>query len=188
MKSVYLLPLILLLHMQTSASTEYAERSLYQLPVVLTDQDNNNSALDVFVGHPVIISMFYGSCPHVCPMLLSTIQMTENKLPDEIRSKLRVLLISVDPDNDTPAALGKVAKRHHLDMQRWKLTRTSATDVRKIAAVLNIRYRQLDNGEFNHSTVISLLDQEGVIQARTSKLPGIDIDFLNMIQDKINKH
>ena len=42
--------------------------------------------------------------------------------------------------------------------------------MRKLAALLGIRYRQLADGEFNHTSVLILLDAEGRILARTEKL------------------
>jgi protein SCO1/2 len=42
--------------------------------------------------------------------------------------------------------------------------------VRTIAAMLNVQYRQLPGGEFNHSTVITLLSPQGEIEATSSKL------------------
>ncbi len=165
------------------AVADYPDTSIYQLTPRITDQDGREQNLDTFRGHPVVITMFYGTCPHVCPLLISTIQKTEQALAPQDRAKLRVLMVSIDSENDTPQVLREVAERHHVDDARWKLTRASPGDVRKIAAVLGIRYRKLPNGEFNHSTVLTLLDREGVIRARTSRIPGVDEAFLRAIRD-----
>ena len=165
------------------AVADYPDTSIYQLTSSITDQDGREQNLDTFRGHPVVITMFYGTCPHVCPLLISTIQKTEQALAPRDRAKLRVLMVSIDPEKDTPQLLSDVADRHHVDDARWKLTRASPADVRKIAAVLGIRYRKLPNGEFNHSTVLTLLDREGVIRARTSRIPGVDEAFLIAITD-----
>jgi len=42
--------------------------------------------------------------------------------------------------------------------------------VRSVAAVLGIRYRQLADGEFNHSSMLVLVDANGRILARTEKI------------------
>ena len=46
--------------------------------------------------------------------------------------------------------------------------------MRRLAAALNIQYRQLPDGEFNHSTVITLLDAQGRIQKQSSSLLRLD--------------
>lgn len=167
----------------TPVVADYPDTSVYQLTSRITDQDGRDQGLDTYRGHPVVVTMFYGTCPHVCPLLISTIQETERALAPEDRAKLRVLMVSIDPENDTPQGLREVADRHHVDDARWKLTRASPADVRKIAAVLGIRYRKLPDGEFNHSTVLTLLDREGMIRARTSRIPGVDEAFLGAIRD-----
>lgn len=45
-------------------------------------------------------------------------------------------------------------------------------ELRKLAAVLDVQYRQLPDGNFNHSSVISLIDPQGRVLARTSALGG----------------
>jgi protein SCO1/2 len=42
--------------------------------------------------------------------------------------------------------------------------------VRQVAAVLGIRYRQLADGEFNHTSALVLVDARGRILARTETL------------------
>jgi protein SCO1/2 len=79
-----------------------------------------------------------------------------------------------DPDRDTVAALNALAISRHVDTARWSMARTDEASVRKIAALLNVQYRRLPNGDFNHSTVIGLLSPAGELQATTSTLGHAD--------------
>ena len=151
--------------------------SLYQLQVPLTDQAGKPAQLDRYAGQPVLVTMFYGSCPHVCPMLVSTIQRYERELPAASRGRLRVLMVSLDPERDTPAKLSEVAQRHRVDLARWSLGRAGEADVRRLAAALGIQYRQLPDGEFSHATVITLLDRQGRIVKQTSSLLRPEAEF-----------
>lgn len=159
--------------------------SIYQLTLPLTTQDGKTTGLDLYRGHPTMISMFYSSCPYVCPTLISSIQRVEGKLDEDSRARLRVLLVSLDPDNDTPFALNEVAQRHHVDLARWSFTRTPEAQVRKLAAVLGIQYRKLPDGGFNHAAVMILLDAEGRIVTRSSRITGIDEDFLKQLRTAV---
>lgn len=178
-----LLTLALLLAAGTAAAAEPPPPgdSLYQLQSALTDQSGQATDLQRYRGQPVVISMFYASCPHVCPMLISTIQRYERELPAEQRGRLRVLMVSIDPERDTPAKLAEVAERHHVDRARWTLARADAASVRKLAAALNIQYRQLPDGEFNHSTVITLLDPAGRIVRQTTQMLRPDAEFAGAV-------
>ncbi len=151
--------------------------SIYALDVALTDQGGKAIKLDVFRGHPVILSMFYASCPHACPLLISNVQTLEASLPPGVREKTRVLLVSFDPARDTTAALEQVLTTRKLDRDRWTLATAPDDQVREIAAVLGIKYRETpidgDGGlrrEYNHSSVITLLDAQGRIDLRADGL------------------
>jgi protein SCO1 len=159
-----------------------ADKSMYQLELELTDQDGASIRLDTFRGKPVLIGMFYADCPYVCPLTIHTLQKTEAGLDPAARAQLRVLLISLDPQRDTPAKLAEVSRRHKLDTTRWKLARTDEAGVRKLAAVLGLRFKQLPDGEFNHSTVINLLDHEGVQITSSGNLGAVDQALLERIR------
>lgn len=159
--------------------------SLYELPATLTDQAGKTHSLAIDRGHPVIVTLFYGSCPNACPLLIESIRATERSLSSEVRKDLRVLLISIDPERDTPAALAKLAASRHVDLDRWTLTSASQDDVRTIAAALDIQYRRLPNGEFNHTSVLTLLSRGGEIEKQTSMLGKVDPDFLAALERTI---
>jgi protein SCO1/2 len=135
--------------------------SIYDLAVHLSDDTGAVRALEDFRGHPVLITMFYGSCASACPLLTSDLKRIEKELPERARAKLRVLMVSFDAARDTPAVLGRLKKERSMDPARWTLASAPDDEARELAGVLGIRYRKLDNGEFFHSSVIVLLDEEG---------------------------
>ncbi len=140
------------------------DTSVYQLQMPLVDQRGDERHLIEFRGRPTLITMFYAHCPMACPMLVADIQSLEAKLSDADRANLQVVLISLDPERDTPEVLAKAVERYDVDATRWTLLRTDPTDVRTIAAVLGTSYRDLPDGEMNHSSILTLLDADGVIQ------------------------
>ena len=87
----------------------------------------------------------------------------------------------MDSQRDTPAVLKKAASQRSIDAARWRLYRADAADVRKLAATLGIQYRQLTGGEFNHSTVLILLDAQGRVIARTEKISAVDPAFMKAV-------
>ncbi len=166
------------LHAQPFAPADLPEDSVYQLDAALTDQDAHALHFADGRGKPRVVSMFYTSCPYMCPLIVDTIRKTERALPAADRERLSVLMVSLDPARDAPDALKALADKRHLDTPRWMLARAEATDVRRIAAVLGIQYRQLQDGEFSHSSVLVLLDARGRIVARTDKMGEADADFV----------
>jgi protein SCO1/2 len=164
-----------------AASAALPGDSVYHLDAALTDQDGEalRFAAD---GRPRLVSLFYSSCRFVCPLIIDTLKKTERALPEAERARLDVLLVSIDPERDTPAALKRIAAQHGVDVPRWTLARAAKPDVRRLAAVLGVQYKALADGEFSHSSVLILLDERGRIAARSSKLGEVDADFVAAVQ------
>jgi protein SCO1/2 len=146
--------------------------SVYALSASLVDQRGRTVGLDLFRGHPVLISMFYASCPDACPLLIADLQRMERELPPRIKADLRIVLVSLDPERDTPDALQALARARQVDESRWRLLRAPEDTVRDIAALLGVKYRRLPDGSFNHSSVITLLDPDGAIVVRDDAIGG----------------
>lgn len=166
--------LALLAATSVSLAAELPTNSIYQLNVQLTTQSATTAGLDLYRGSPALVSMFYGSCPAACPMLITAMQVYESHLDPASRARLRVLLVSFDAARDTPQQLDSLARLHRADPERWTFASASESDARTVAAVLGFSYRRLANGEFDHSLLITLLDSEGRIVASTTTLVGDD--------------
>ncbi|HET9642884.1 MAG TPA: SCO family protein [Burkholderiaceae bacterium] len=159
--------------------------SIYQLEMPLTDQSGHAFSLADKRGTPMIVSMFYTSCEFACPMLVDAIRATEQRLTESERQHVNILLVSFDPAHDTVQVLQKTAHDRQIDTQRWSLARTDARNVRKFAALLDIQYRALDNGDFNHSTALILVDASGRIVGRTEALPRADPAFVKLVKNTL---
>jgi protein SCO1/2 len=154
-------------HSAASVASTSTSTSIYPLDSALRDFDDAPIGVDVFRGHPVIISMFYGSCPAACPLLVTHIKQIEAGLPPAVRADVRVLLVSFDAERDTPAALRELAEAQRVDMTRWRFATASDDTVRPIANALGVHYRRGIDGAFSHNSVITVLDRDGRIVART---------------------
>lgn len=177
-----LFALLLVTLLSFARAAELPGDSVYHLDATLTDQDGRAFAFADAAGRPRVVSMFYTSCQFVCPMIVDTLKKTERALPEADRVKLDVLLVSLDPERDTTAALKRTAGQRRIDAANWRLARTDKAAVRRIAAVLGVQYKQLDDGEFSHSSALVLLDAQGRIVARTEKLGDADPEFVAAIR------
>lgn len=159
--------------------------SVYNLPVTLTDHLGQTRPLDSLRGRPVIVTLFYTSCQMVCPMIIEAIRANEQRLTAAERAQLAVLMVSLDPERDTVGVLKATADQRRLEAPHWTLARCDAKSVRRLAAVLGIQYRQLPDGDFNHSSTLLLLDREGRIAARTNQIAGADPAFVKKIRSAL---
>ena len=180
-RSLALLLVLAMTSVALAASPALPSDSVYHLDVALVDQQARALRFPALAGKVRIVSMFYASCPYVCPMIIDTIKQVEHAQPEEARAHLHVLLLSLDPVRDTPDALLSVSTRRKLDTSRWTMARAEAGDVRKLAALLGIQYRQLENREFNHSSALILLDAQGRVLARSSTIGKPDREFVRAV-------
>ena len=153
-----------------AAATPLPRDSVYQLALPLTDQHGRTSDWRSRRGKPQLVSMFYTSCKYICPLIVDSGKAIEHRLAPAERARIGIVLISMDPARDTPAALRRVFDKRGLDAGRWLLAAPPAADVRTVAGLLGIRYRQLADGEFNHTSALVLLDAEGRILARSEQV------------------
>jgi protein SCO1/2 len=65
------------------------------------------------------------------------------------------------------------------------MVRPDPGDLRTIAGVFGVRYKKLSDGEFNHTTRIILLDQDGTQVASTEQLGRTDVVFLEAIKKSL---
>ncbi|GAB2490848.1 SCO family protein [Arenimonas alkanexedens] len=157
--------------------------SLYLLEDRFSDQSGDAFVLADRRGEPQLVAMFYTSCRYICPLIVDSAKGVEHGLTPEQRARLGILLVSLDPARDDTEALAAIAQKRKLDPARWTLARTETSGVRRIAALLGIRYRALADGEFNHSSALVLLDAEGRVLARTEKLGSVpDPTFLAAVR------
>lgn len=154
--------------------------SLYQIDSKWVDQDGKEFELRELRGTPVILSMVYLSCKYICPAVISEVQQLESELNKKLKKSFQIVLVSFDPDRDTPELLKNYAKDRKLDLSKWRfVTNKNESKIRELAVSTNFKYMKDEKGEFTHSYMILLLDQHGVIQSR---LDGANLDHKPMIE------
>lgn len=154
---------------------EFSETSLYQLESEWNDQDNQSFSLKEFEDKKIVLTMFFASCTYACPILINDMKQIEDALDkkDNI-SSYRFVLISIDPERDTPEKLKGLAKKNDLDLKRWKLLTGSPDDIMELAAVIGFKYKKDKNGNFSHSNLITFLNEGGEI---IHQQVGLNQDF-----------
>ena len=149
----------------TPAREREPAESIYELALPLEDATGAKIGLDVGRGHPTVVSMFYGNCQTACPAIIGYLKNIAAATGDNVR----ILLITFDPERDTPARLTELTSKYSLDA-RWTLARPTTSDARTLAAILGIKFRALASGEFAHNAVIVALDGDGRPLARMEGL------------------
>jgi protein SCO1 len=158
------------------AEPEYddpAEGSVYWLDDAWTTQRNASVRLADFEGKPVVMAMVFTHCGYACPMIVRDMKRVGARLPADQNEDVQYVLVSLDPDRDTPEQMQRFASAHRLDPDQWTMLRGTKSQVRMLAAALGIRYRQESDGQFAHSNLVTILDASGEIALQQR---GLEVD------------
>lgn len=139
----------------------------------LTNQDGKKISLASFRGKALAITFIYARCPlaDYCIRMstnFSDLALQLNNNP-ELKDKIRLLSISFDPENDTPAklksyGLGYMGKGA-TDLGVWQLAVGDDKQVRAIANFFGLRYEvdQNDKTQINHSLRTAVIAPDGKV-------------------------
>lgn len=142
------------------ASSELPEFSLL-------DQSGQTIGRDVFEGQWDLLFFGFTQCPDICPLTLQVLAEAQRQLADAGQQPLpRIVLVSVDPERDTPDVIGQYVD--HFAADSLGIT-GSMDELRKLTNSLGIFFEKSGPDEENysvaHSAVVLLIDPDGRFQA-----------------------
>lgn len=138
-------------------------------PFELTGGDGEKFTLEDFKGHWTLVYFGYTYCPDICPTTLTDIARVYNRLADEpeITENLKTLLISVDPDRDTPKRLQEYVTFFRDDYLAATGDKEAIDQVAKDFSAFYKIHDPDENGNYpvDHSSIVSLVNPDGKIRA-----------------------
>jgi len=111
--------------------------------------------------------LFFGftNCPDVCPTTMAELGMAKRELVQkvpEVAQRMRVVLVTVDPERDDPETLGRYVKAFSPDFVGVNGTRDS---IAKFATQVNVAFGKVPDGEggytVDHSGNIVIINPRG---------------------------
>ncbi|MFT5140870.1 MAG: protein SCO1/2 [Lysobacterales bacterium] len=128
-----------------------------------TSRDGTFVSLSEYTGKPLLISMVFTSCHHVCPL-------TTRRLNDAVQAardvmepgSFNVLTIGFDSVNDTPQAMRTFALAQKISDDNWDFLSADFETVNALATELGFIFYRSPRG-FDHITQVSVVDRAGVV-------------------------
>lgn len=160
---------------------EPSDFSIYHAGSFWTDQSGTERQLESLRGKVRVVAMVYTSCAYACPRIIMDMKRIEGEIPPGSRDDVGFVLVTIDPERDTPERLATFARGSRLD-QRWTLLTGTEDDILELAALLGVQYRETAPGEFVHSNLITVLDADGRVVHRQLGLGTDPAATLTVIQ------
>ncbi len=141
-----------------------------------------------------LFAMVYTHCPDICPMTTHNMYLIQNNLPDDLKDKVEFVIVSFDPERDTPSVLKKFAEIRDLSFDHWIFLSGDKQNTKEVMLKFDIKAIATDssydkNGELSYNMIhtdrISLIDQKGRLRSNykgsTANLEMIleDIKYLS---------
>ena len=134
----------------------------------LVDTKGAPATMTILRGHPTLVFFGFTHCPDVCPTTLAILADVQKRLAkqDERMAGLKVALISVDPERDTPAQLGSYIAAFGGNLIGLTGTAPEIVNVSRSFGVASSRV-DLGGGNYtmDHSATIFALDSAGRVIA-----------------------
>lgn len=149
---------------------EIASESIFNLTSKWTNQHNKTIELKDLKGDVLVVVMIYTSCQAACPRLVADMRNIYEKVDNKT---VKYVLVSIDPETDTPEKMNAFAKENQLNNNQWILLRSTVDNTREFSNVLAVKYKEISPIDFSHSNIISVFDKNGVLYHQQEGL-GVD--------------
>ncbi|WP_339887886.1 SCO family protein [uncultured Flavobacterium sp.] len=168
-------------------NTAISEESIFNLSSKWKTQDNKTVEIKDFRGKVSVMVMIYTTCKAACPRLVADMRDIESKIPKEDLKDLNFILVSIDPETDTPERLKIFAKDNFMDDAHWTFLQGTPTTVQEFANVLAVKYKKISPLDFSHSNIISVFNREGELIHQQEGLGVNNKETIDIIIETVKK-
>lgn len=141
-----------------------------------------------FRDHVVVLYFGYVSCPDACPMTMGKVSAALQKMEPEQRERVRVVLISIDPERDTPEMMADYTS--FFGDEFVGLT-GSPQEIDKVARSYHVLYQRVEMPSsgmgytVDHTSNTFIIAPGGVVRFIVSHGSGYE-EYRDRIVDAIN--
>jgi len=135
----------------------------------LVDHRNQPFGRQSLEGHTSLLFFGFTHCPDICPATLQQLALARRQLDGKEPALPEIVLISVDPERDTPAVLERYVEYFG---QGVTGVTGKLEDLRNLTTALGIHFEQAPSGEgsaddylVNHSAAVLVIDPQARLTA-----------------------
>jgi len=154
-----------------AATLHYAhpklERREVHIPIrdfSLIDQSNKMFKFNTFKGKVLLVDFAYTTCPDVCPLMTAAMRNVQDELTPPERKLVHLIMVTTDPEIDSPAVLASYAKRYHVDLSNWSFLTGDEPSLAKVWKNFGVGVKKIARGLVDHTPLTAIIDQDGVMR------------------------
>lgn len=147
--------------------------------LVLRDVDGQSFELAGLRGRPLVVSMIYTSCHHVCPTITQNLAVAVDIAREALGEQaFSVITVGFDWEVDTPDRMRLYAAERRIDVPGWHFLAGDATGIEKLSRELGFLYYPSAKG-FDHLTQTTIVAADGTVYRQVY---GVDIDPPTLVE------
>jgi protein SCO1/2 len=164
-----------------------SETSIFNLTSKWNTEEGRSIELKELKGKTLVMVMIYTTCKAACPRLVADMRNIAAQVPDKFINDINYVMVSIDPETDTPKRLKEFAVENLMDGEQWTFLQGSVSDVREFANVLAVKYKEISPMDFSHSNIISVFNVQGELAHQQEGLGVDNSETLSKIIELQNK-
>ena len=131
------------------------------------NQNGDTITEETYKGKVFLVEFFFTRCPTICIPMNKNLVLIQNTFKDN--ANFGIASFSIDPEHDTPEVLKEYADRYGVTDPDWNMMTGDRETIYELANVgFNLLAQENPNidGNFQHSGLFALVDQNGFIRSR----------------------
>lgn len=125
------------------------------------NQDKKSIDITQYRGKPLVISLIYTSCHHICPTLTSSLAKVVEVARDALgEESFSVISIGFDTAKDSPERMRLFARERNINLLGWDFLSTDNKTIEAFSNDVGFIFFKSAKG-FDHLSQITLLDADG---------------------------
>lgn len=153
--------------------------SLYQLESTWETQDGTKIQLRDLSGPVQIVGLMFTRCKAICPTLVLDMKSIQKQISWLRRREVHFLLVSIDPERDTPEKMKDYMGKMGLDQSAWTFVRSKPEDLTDLASLLGVKIAPLPDGGFSHTRIITVLGPNGQVKYQDANVAENASNFVD---------
>jgi protein SCO1/2 len=129
--------------------------------VTLLSPDGQPVALEQYRGKPLVVSLIFTSCHHICPSTTQYLQEVVKKARSALdEDSFQVITVGFDVANDSPARMAQFGSSNGVTDPHWQFLAGDEGAIASLVSQLGFIYTPSSRG-FDHLIQSSIIDADG---------------------------
>jgi len=150
--------------------------TLWQQDARFVDEHGRATTLQDLAGRDTVVAMEYSSCRFLCTMYWRRLLDIQTEA-DRLQRPLQFIVISLEPEKDTPAAWREYRKIRGLSRDNWHFLTSDRPSTDRIARWLGVRWWYYENN-IMHDFRVMRFNPSGRLEQVMEQFDQSAADFL----------